>query len=77
MSGADNSSYMISDFGEFLSTVTMECQCELGLEQMGFQKKKAVGESYRGGILGGGKSIERMLRQENMDWNFSLAETES
>ena len=44
---------------------------------MGFQKKKAVGESYLEGILGGGKSTERMLRQENMNWNFSLAETES
>lgn len=76
MSGADNSNCMISDFGEFLSSVTMECQCELGLSKWGFKKRRQLGE------LPGGHSRWREKHRENaeqgnMNWNFSLAETES
>ena len=40
MSGADNRGCRISDFGEFLSSVTMECQFDLGLGVDGAAKKE-------------------------------------
>lgn len=53
---------------EFLSCETMECQFDLSLEgRWGVNKRSQVVRVGSGGILGKGKSTEKMLRQESIN----------
>lgn len=62
---------------EILSCVTVECQFDLGLEgRWGFKKRSQVPRVGLEGILGGGESTGKMLRQESVNWSFTLAEAE-
>lgn len=52
---------------EFLSCGTMECQFDLSLEgRWGVNKRNQVVRVGLGGILGKGKSTEKMLRQRSI-----------